>query len=463
MSRNSLSCSTVKIANFHVLSTFQNIYRGLSGQEAIDTDLLRTSLRLRLPKLKNCQDPFPKPSVSSSAAIRKGETKLADGVTVTVETYQQDLVNKISEKFAIDEVEAFILLRSFLYNEQYEYIPSPNGEGSSTGTDLEVTLLESIAEFYFDERLYILRLFIPLFRAQADDQHPYHDLATEILHDAAPDKANLVSSLVSEYVRRTKQEIPSKIPHTGSSFAARSALAKQNLREQTCIMEIIFWATYNMRCSGSLIAEFYEATYSTSLGASQRNGDLLIDSEASQLLTDLQSLVVVTATQILSVELLYERDMDLEVVSLPRNGYFAQPDALVRVHNLVYSSPSQPRFSPMILAWACVIRRIALAAESGEYPEEYTQLMDLLVPDRSARDAVWQEFTRVVLHPDLNLFGTLQQLLTSPLLDTQVAARVGSSVTCPNDVVIRAIIKGKCRLEFKAAVSNVSSQALLLA
>lgn len=372
---------------------------------------------------------------------------------MTVETYQQDLVNKISEKFGIDEVEAFTLLRSFLYNEQYEYIPSPNGEGPSTGGDLETALLDSIAEFYFDERLSILRSFIALLRAQADDQHIYHDLATEILHEAAPDKTNLVSSLVSEYLRRTKQEIPPKIPNTGSSFAARSALAKQNLREQTCIVEVIFWATYNMRCSGSLVAEFYEAAYSTSLGASQRNVDLLIDSEASQLLADLQSLVVITATQILSVELLYERDMDLEVISLPRNGYFAQPDDLVRVHNLVYSSPSQPRFSPIILAWACVIRRIALATENGEYPEEYKPLVDLLVPDRSARDAVWQEFTRVVLHPELNLFGTLRQLLTSPLLDTQMAARLGSSITCPNDVVSRAILKGTPKLELKAAVS----------
>lgn len=377
---------------------------------------------------------------------------------MTVGAYQQDLVNKISEKFGIDEVEAFILLRSFLYNEQYEYIPSPNGEGSSTGADVEAALLDSVAEFYFDERLSILRLFIPLFRAQADDQHPYHDLATEILHEAAPDKVNLVSSLVSEYLRRTKQEIPPKIPNTGSSFAARSALAKQNLREQTCIMEVIFWATYNMRCSGSLMAEFYEAAYSTSLGALQKNGDLLIDSEASQLLEDLQSLVVVTAAQILSVELLYERDVDLEVVSLPRNGYFAQPDALVRVHNLVYSSPSQPRFSPIILAWACVIRRIALAAESGEYPEEYAPLMDLLVLDRSSRDAVWQEFTRVVLHPDLKLFFTLRQLLASPLLDTQAAARLGSSITCPNDVVFRAIIKGTPRLRAKATISKAFCQ-----
>ncbi len=101
-----------------------------------------------------------------------------------------------------------------------------------------------------------------------------------------------------------------------------------------------------MRCSG---AEFYEAAYSTSLGASQRNVNLLIDSEASQPFADLQSLIVITATQILSVELLYERDMDLEVISLPRNGYFAQPDDLVRVHNLVYSSHHNPNSALLFL------------------------------------------------------------------------------------------------------------------
>ncbi|KAF8318134.1 hypothetical protein DL93DRAFT_430891 [Clavulina sp. PMI_390] len=422
--------------------TFQSLYRGLSGQEPIDTDLLRTSLQLRVSKLKNCHDPFPKPSVTSSTAVRKGTVKLADDVTVTVEPSQQELVTKISEKFAIDEIEAFVLLRSFLYNEQYDYTPVLNGEGSSAGSDIEASLLEAITEFYFDERLFILRLFIPMFRAQGDDQHPLHDLSTEILQQTAPDKFELVHTLVTEFVRRTKQEIPAKVPHTTSSLATRSALAKQAIREQICMMEVIFWATYNMRCSGSLVAEFYEAAYSTSLGTTQKINDLLIDLESSQLLADLQTIVVLTSTQILSVELLYEQGIDLEVVSLPRNGYFAQPDQLIKIHNLVFSSPSQPRFSPIVLAWACVIRRIALATESGDYPEEYAPLMELLIPDRSARDSTWQEFTRVVLHPSMSLFATLRQLLASPLLDTQAAAKTGSVITAPNDVVLRAIIKG---------------------
>lgn len=423
-------------------STYQGLYRALSGQESIDRDVVHKSFKVRMPHLKKCYDPFPKPSATSKAAVGKDTIKLADGVDVKVEPYQKDLSIKLSEKLGLDEVEAFTFLRSFLYNEQYTYTPSPNGEGSSNGSDHEAALINAVADFYFDERLFILRTFISLYRSHTSEDDPYYHVASEVLGEAAPDPTVFVSAIIAEYVRRSKQEVPSTIPHTNSSLALRSALAKNIIREELCMIELVFWATYNLRCSGALVATIYEAFYSTSLGALQRNENLLIDSEASQLLADLQSIVVVTAVQVLSVELLYEKGIDLEVVSLPRDGYFAQPHELLKIHKLIYSTPTQPRFSPIVLAWACIIRRLALATDESEYPEEYSPLMEYLVPDRSTKDSVWQEFTGVVLNPAMDLFGTLHALLSSPLLDTQIAAKLGSSITNPNDNVVRAIIKG---------------------
>ncbi len=399
---------------------------------------------LRLPKLRDCVDPFPRPSVTSSAAVRSGSVRLSDGLNVNVDDYQQDVTWKISERFALDEIEAFVLLRSFLYNEQYQYPHPSNGEGSSAGADVVSALLDSITGFYFEERLFLLRLFPSLFRAQANASNPHPDLATKILHEAVPDPPQFVKTLISNFVRRTKQAIPLKpSPHqTSVPLSVRSRRAKQIVREQICILEVIFSTTYNMRCSGSLVAEFYEAIYSTSLGASQANAESLIDLESEQLLKDLESLIVVTAVQILCVEALYDQELDLEVVSSTRHGYLAEPKELERVHNQLLSTPTQSRFSPVILAWTCVIRRLVQATESDSYPQEYVPLMALLSPERDARDSTWQEFTRVVLNPAMDLFGTIQRLLSSPLLDTEVAAKQGSSIILPNDNIVRAIVKG---------------------
>jgi nuclear pore complex protein Nup188 len=415
------------------------VYRCLSGQLSIDPDVLRTCLRLRIPKLRNCTDPFPKPSVTSSAAIRSGSIELPDGTTLQVDDHEA-IIWKISERFNLDEIEAYILLRSFLYNEHLEYSPTAKEDEASSA---EESLLESITDFLFEERLFVLRIFPPLYRAQADDQHLYHDIAVEILHEVAPDPTALVSTLVSQYIRRTKQEIPSKQPRkTTMPLSMRAKWAKQIVKEQICMMEIIFWGTYNMRCPGSLIAELYEAVYSTSLGSAQNNGDVLLEEESIQLLADLESVMVVTAVQVLGVELLNEQSIDLEVVSLPRHGYFAQPAELERIHTLVCTTPTQPRFSPIVLAWTCVIRRIASAAETDNYPQEYVPLLATLAPEQGGRDSVWQEFTRVVLNPAMGLFPTLRTLLSSPLLDTEAAATAGSSLSNPNDNVVRAIIKG---------------------
>ncbi|KAF8324583.1 uncharacterized protein EI90DRAFT_2934390 [Cantharellus anzutake] len=395
---------------------------------------------LRLPKLCNCVDPFPKPSVTSSAAIRSGSVKLSDGLTIKVDDYQQDITWKISERFALDEIEAFVLLRSFLYNEQYHYAPSSKGADA----DVEAALLDSITDFYFEERLFLLRLLPPLYRAQADDSNLLHDLATEILHEAAPDPSQYIKNLIANFVRRTKQVIPVKPPPNQATtpLSVRSKWAKQIVREQICILEVIFFATYNMRSQGSLVADFYEAIYSTSLGAAQTNAESLIDLESEQLLKDLESLAIITAVQVLCVEALYDQELDLDVVSSARHGYLAEPKELERMHKHVLSTPPQPRFSPIVLAWTCVVRRVVQATENDSYPQEYSSLVSLLVPERDARDATWQDLTRVALNPAMDIFGAIQRLLVSPLLDTEVAAKQGSSIIFPNDNVVRAIVKG---------------------
>jgi nuclear pore complex protein Nup188 len=404
---------------------------------------LKKSLEWRLPKLKKCFDPFSKPCPVSKAALSKDSFTFTDGVSVKIEPYQLDLSIKLSEKLALDEVEAFTFLRSFLYLQQYNYTPSSNGEGFSKSADSESALLDAASDFYFEERIFILRVFIPLYRAYYEHDDPHHDLASDILKEVAPDTPKFIASIIAEYVRRTKQEVPPTIPHTGASLANRAKLAKQIVREQICMIEVVFWATYHFRSPGSFVAEVYEAVYSSSLGTQQKNQNLLIDKESSQLIADLQSVIILTAVQLLSVDLLYEQGIDLEVVSLPRHGYFAQPEELVKIHRLVYSTPTQPRYSPIVLAWTCVIRRLALAeAENANYPEEYVPLMELLVPDRNARDSVWQEFTRVILNPAMDLFGTIRALLASPLLNSEAAAELGSSISNPNDTIVRAIIKG---------------------
>jgi nuclear pore complex protein Nup188 len=60
---------------------------------------------------------------------------LQDGVVLRVETLDKDFVYAISDKFQIDEIQAFILLRSFLYNEG-----SPPQSGSKVVEELVVAI-----------------------------------------------------------------------------------------------------------------------------------------------------------------------------------------------------------------------------------------------------------------------------------------------------------------------------------
>ncbi len=64
----------------------------------------------------------------------------------------------LADKFQIDEVQAFILLRSFLYNQG---LPS-----TSNSDSMVAELVEAIGPFFSSEYLHTFRVLLPLFRAQ---------------------------------------------------------------------------------------------------------------------------------------------------------------------------------------------------------------------------------------------------------------------------------------------------------
>ncbi|KAG1741234.1 hypothetical protein EDD22DRAFT_1007169 [Suillus occidentalis] len=82
-----------------------------------------------------------------------------DGVLLQVDEVEREFTLAISTQFGIDEIQAFVLLRSFLYNEGL------SGNGGLTDKGVVDELIAAIMPFYYSERLFVLRALIPLFRA----------------------------------------------------------------------------------------------------------------------------------------------------------------------------------------------------------------------------------------------------------------------------------------------------------
>ena len=416
------------IANITYNRTYAELHAQLDGHLESTSDL-STILSLRLDALRNINNPFGTPSDASKKQIQSGSVTLPDGVIIAVEG-AESYVFAISDTFQIDQVQALLLCRSFLYN---------------VGTTGEVDeLVKDITEFYFQERISVLRVLIPLFRAHSTAQNGAHSLAKKILPQIVRDSEAFANTLIDAYVHKTQEELPK---HATSDPKTTSLWAKQLAKEQLVLLEVLFWTMFDMApCTGPLVLRIYQTAYETNLGSAQRNSMALLDEEGAQLMQDCAALWIVVMVEVLCLERIAD---EVEVSDEPtdRDIYTASPESLKGIHELVIGH-ADSQYACTYLAWAYLLSRLTATTTSQKsIPVSYLPFFEPLLPhlNRSKeREPTHVLMTRTCLAPEAGLFELLLTLLrTSPLFVTSVAWRTGSSVTDPNATSFRSVLKGK--------------------
>ena len=167
---------------------------------------------------------------------------------------------------------ACILFRTFIYN---------RGLSGTAGVSLEAIaaeLGENITPFCDAERLHTFRVLIRLFYVIESSDDRLHEFALEFVPKVLPDGTKFAEEIVAEYIRKTKEVLPSKL--TGDPKKV-SQWAKQSSKDQLVLLEVQFWAMFNyVQCKGPLVVTMYEAAYDTCLGSTQANNTLLLDKQA---------------------------------------------------------------------------------------------------------------------------------------------------------------------------------------
>lgn len=395
----------------------------------------------RVSQIRDVSKPYGKPTPASRKAVESGTVTLPDGCVLQVDEVSKEFAIALSLHFEIDEIRAFILLRSFLYNEGL----SISSESSSDKSLVE-ELVTAITPFYYSERLFLLRVFIPLFRAQENPADQMHAIATKILPNILPDGRAFADSLATEYLRKTREDLPSTF---NEDPRAASHWAKQNSREQLTMLEVLFWTMWGyVPCEGELVVKLLEAAYNTNLGSSQQNSTLLLDEEGMQILQDIAGLWMLITIEILELERVAEPDgIEISAAPADKTFYTASPDSLKRIHDIVTSNAGN-QYACTYLGWAFVLSRIgAKIIDMKEVPESYRSFYDSTqaYPSRGKeREPTHVLMGRVALSNEVGLFKLLHNFLTtSPLFATAVAWKTGSTVTDPNAIAFRSVLKGK--------------------
>ncbi|KAL4081354.1 nucleoporin subcomplex protein binding to Pom34-domain-containing protein [Scleroderma yunnanense] len=420
--------------------TYQQLHSSLSGRlEGAPPDQIAQFIKPRIEQLRNVSRPYGKPNSASRKAIESGTVTFSDGVKVQVDEVAKEFTIALSAHFDVDEIQALILLRSFLYNEGLSL------NGSSSDKSLLEELMTAITPFYYSERLFALRTLIPLFRAQQNSTDLIHPIASENLPRIIPYGPAFMEELIDEYLRKTSEAIPN---HFSGDPRAASRWAKQNCKEQLVMLEVIFWAMWGyVACEGVVVLKLYETAYDTNLGSSQQNTMLLLDDEGAQILQDCAALWILITVEVLELERIAEPD-GVEISSSPKDKsfYVSSPEFLKPIHTLVMSH-SDSQHACAYLAWAFVLSRLhAKAQEIKDVPDSYRSFLQSTLPPPGRgkdREPTYTLMARTALSNDVGLFKLLLNLLTcSPVFVTTVAWRIGSTVTDPNAIAFRSVIKG---------------------
>ncbi|KAG8956511.1 hypothetical protein FRC03_010772 [Tulasnella sp. 419] len=418
--------------------TFQRLQLVISGQSLLEPEQLSSTLAHRKDKLKNPSDPYPPPSNASKSKIESGRVKLADDSVIQVEEEHKDHVFKISQALDIDQIDALIIFRGFILNEGLPSDFSPENQ----------SLVEAVTGFYFDERIAIMQCVSSLLNLKdhnVDDVN--HSMAAEFLPEIVPDQLQLAKDIVAAIAERTTRPLPRSVladPRTAARWA------KQNLREQLCLLEILFAASYPLNCDGDLVYQLYEALYKTDLGMEQKYSYLMLDEACGRLRQDIQSLFLVVAVQVLKLDKLLDEPLDLELVTKSQHGYLASPDRVEAIHNLIFKTPLDNRYSPLLLAWGFVLTKLTEVIVAGDIPDDYSSFASVINPTPSRRGGhrqpveppsltAGEEFISGAM--ERQFLETMLLLLRSPLLSTAAHSTLSSSISEPNNGAYRYVLK----------------------
>lgn len=111
-----------------------------------------------------------------------------------VEEGDKEFIFAVSSRFQIDEIQALIMLRSFLYNQGM-----PSISDTTSTSVMAAELVDAISAFYFSERLHTFRVLIPLFRAKENSEDFLYPVALEFLPKIIPDGPKFAQIVIDEY------------------------------------------------------------------------------------------------------------------------------------------------------------------------------------------------------------------------------------------------------------------------
>ena len=401
--------------------------------------MVAEELQLRAEYFAKCTKPFPPPSNASRDKVKSGKLSIPLEGDFELDSAHISDVLTLSDEFGIDEVETFVLYRAliFSYGERI-------GKDEKDALFAPDELVNVFADFYFQERLAILRIVTILVCVRSDPEELRHGIADVALSSIAPDPTSLVEALLAQIEVHSGPNPPS-FAKTASKRSSK--YAKQVLREQICQLELIFWLLWTWyQATPPPVLSVIKTACNTSLGAKQHLANFLLDDEGARLQQHFDILWTLIALTAFDLDHLTTPG-NIVLSDAPSPAYF-DPKQMQELYDLIMPHVVDPRYTCLIMIWAIVLDQLgksALAA-GASLPGSYNNFLTTIIPDFDLASSRRSENVALLLAKrafGFDLVPRLQATLaTSPLFHDHLALE--SPTVQPTPIVHRAAIKSMC-------------------
>ncbi|KAG1047762.1 hypothetical protein G6F43_009807 [Rhizopus delemar] len=354
--------------------TYRKLFNTIErGAEQCSTDRIQTLLEEKRGQFKLGLDAF-------SAASSQSRSKLnapvnINGKSVSFDQKEKDLITRVSDIVNLNEIQCASVWESYKQeNKNYvdrfqsaESLPLNENEG----------LVMDIISFYFEDRICLLNCIGSLQRISINKEHPFNAIASDIINTLSEDNTNS-TPFVNRLLTQFSNLVRSKIPTRHCVFPGwPAAYAKQNLKEQKAILEILFifsiTASYSPSFILSLIQEFEVNNFGTFQIFSYA-----LDSEGEKLREQ-----VTNISSLLAVSVVLPPYLTLDIKLDPAGAdasLIDTPEMIAKINQVVLYMGNDEEHSVFLMAWSYFLTclRSAIDAASSELPKEYSVVKPIL-------------------------------------------------------------------------------------
>ncbi|XP_059142292.1 nucleoporin NUP188-like isoform X2 [Physella acuta] len=311
------------------------------------TEYVESELKKNQEKLLHGVSYYKKQSTSSADSLKKDKR---------LKKEQLEFVTKLSQFLGLDELQSYDLLCSYLFTEyrgsQKELSNIFSHERHSQ------TLLLKIQEFYYEERLYLLRCLRTVLQSWQGEENAYKDVFVNFIK-LLLDNNHLGKKLVEQFDHVCTATIPTK--ETNGPLMNRLQVmswAVQNLKEQQELLELLVIFYHYFEMEFPTLQDLFRKFKNQNFGWGQTFKHL-IDVQMEKLVTRIRYLEIL----ILLVGLDVKNAMDMTRETRDSNYASSAPDHLIlsqvsnvtEMDKLISQLGSEPVHGPIFMAWSILL------------------------------------------------------------------------------------------------------------